>query len=164
MVMGLTALCDYPCSALTLNTHIRTYIHTNIQVSTTSHLLPMKVNVFYSNLIVFQCTIGLPFTSAINKFILHGAGLSVTIIGESEDDQYCIAARRFQLIGQVNLVLCLFGKLDPITKKVLSQCWCGLTVNNGVRPRPTPSVVCWLLDMGADCKSTLVYNLCVYLL
>ena len=38
------------------------------------------------------------------------------IISETEDDYDCIAARRIQLIGQVNNVLSTFGKLNPNTK------------------------------------------------
>lgn len=41
------------------------------------------------------------------------------IISENEDDYECIAARRIQLIGQVNNVLSTFGKLDPTTKNNL---------------------------------------------
>ena len=38
------------------------------------------------------------------------------ILNETEDDHDCISARRVQLIGQVNNVLCTFGKLGPVTK------------------------------------------------
>ncbi len=41
------------------------------------------------------------------------------IISENEDDFMCIAARRTQLIGQVNSVLSTFGKLNPHTKNNL---------------------------------------------
>ena len=41
------------------------------------------------------------------------------IISETEDDYDCIAARRIQLIGQVNNVLSTFGKLNPNTKNNL---------------------------------------------
>ena len=41
------------------------------------------------------------------------------IISETQDDYNCIAARRIQLIGQVNNVLSTFGKLNPITKNHL---------------------------------------------
>lgn len=41
------------------------------------------------------------------------------IISETEDDYNCIAARRIQLIGQVNNVLSTFGKLNSNTKNQL---------------------------------------------
>lgn len=41
------------------------------------------------------------------------------ILNETEDDHDCISARRVQLIGQVNNVLCTFGKLGPVTKNNL---------------------------------------------
>jgi hypothetical protein len=41
------------------------------------------------------------------------------IINETEDDHDCISARRIQLIGQINNVLCTFGKLGAATKENL---------------------------------------------
>jgi hypothetical protein len=65
---------------------------------------------------------GLPFTLAIN-YTQSWSHLGI-LINESEDDQDCIAARRFQLVGQVNNVLCTLGKLDPITKNNLLHTFC----------------------------------------
>ena len=56
------------------------------------------------------------------------------IISETQDDYSCIAARRIQLIGQVNNVLSTFGKLNPITKnhllfKLCSSLYGSVTLN-----------------------------------
>ena len=46
------------------------------------------------------------------------------IISENEEDYNCIAARRIQLIGQVNNILSTFGKLYPYTNNRLLYKFC----------------------------------------
>ena len=46
------------------------------------------------------------------------------IISEDQSDSLSISSRRDQLIGEINNVLCTFGKLDPLVKTDLLYKYC----------------------------------------